>query len=100
MKKNSAASEALITTGSAAIIKRYRAIGNPAKVPKPFTVPAVAPTKNLEILWFSFLFLYPRNNNTAKIRTVIEIIKWVILGSNIDNKWTPKGVPINTPKSK
>ena len=100
MKKNRAANDALITAGSAAIIKKYSAIGKPAKVPNPFTVPAVAPTKNLEILWFNFLFLYPRNNKKAKIRTVIEIIKWVIFGSSIDNKWTPKGVPIDTPTSK
>ena len=66
MKKNRAANDALITAGSAAIIKKYSAIGKPAKVPNPFTVPAVAPTKNLEILWFNFLFLYPRNNKKAK----------------------------------
>ena len=50
MKKNKAANDALITAGSAAIIKKYNAIGNQAKVPNPFTVPAVAPTKNFEIL--------------------------------------------------
>ena len=100
MKKNRAAKDALITAGSAAIIKKYSAIGNPAKVPNPFTVPAVAPTKNFEILWFNFLFLYPRNNKKAKISTVIEIIKWVTLGSNIERRCTPNGVPIETPTSK
>ena len=49
-KKNNAASEALITAGSAAIIKKYNAIGRPAKVPNPLTVPAMAPTKNFDKL--------------------------------------------------
>ncbi len=86
-----------MTAGSAAITKKYNAIGNPAKVPNPFTVPAVAPTKNFEMLWFKFLFLYPRSSKIAKIRTVIAIIKCVTFGSSMDNKWTPKGVPIITP---
>ena len=51
VKKNSAASDALITAGSAAIINKYKAIGSPAKVPNPLTVPAIPPTKNsLKIL--------------------------------------------------
>ena len=29
---------------------KIKAIGNPAKVPNPLTVPAIVPTKNFEIL--------------------------------------------------
>ena len=50
VKKNNAARDALITAGSATIINRYKAIGNPANVPNPFTAPAILPTKNLDIL--------------------------------------------------
>ena len=50
MKKNRAANDALITAGSAAIIKKYNAIGRPAKVPNPLTAPAMVPTKNFEKL--------------------------------------------------
>ena len=100
MKKNKAAKDALITAGSAAIISRYRAMGNPAKVPKPLTVPAIVPTKNLDKLWLSFLFTYPFNNKLAKISTVTEIIRCIILGFKIDNNFTPKGVPTDTPNNK
>tara|TARA_B100000524_G_C23426056_1_gene289740 strand:- start:13 stop:276 length:264 start_codon:yes stop_codon:yes gene_type:complete len=50
VKKNRAARDALMTAGSAAIISKYNAIGRPASVPKPFTVPAIPPTKNFERL--------------------------------------------------
>ena len=50
VKKNNAAIDALITAGSIAITKKYKAIGKPAKVPKPFAVPATIPTKNLDKL--------------------------------------------------
>ena len=50
VKKNNAAREARITAGSAAIINKYNAIGKPANVPKPLTVPATLPTINLEKL--------------------------------------------------
>ena len=75
-------------------------MGNPAKVPNPFTAPATEPTKNFDKLWFRFLFLYPFNKRKAKIITVKEIIKWVIFGSRIDNKCIPNGVPRRTPNSK
>ncbi len=50
VKKNKAAIDALITAGSTAIIKKYRAIGKPAKVPNPFAAPAIVPTKNFDKL--------------------------------------------------
>ena len=40
--KNKAAIDALITAGSTAITKKYKAIGKPAKVPKPFAAPATS----------------------------------------------------------
>ena len=46
-----------MTAGSAAIIKKYNAIGNPAKVPNPFTVPAVVPTKILKYYDLNFIFI-------------------------------------------
>ena len=100
MKKNKAAIDALITAGSTAITKKYKAIGKPAKVPNPFAAPATVPTKNLDKLWFSFLFLYPLSSNIAKNITVIEITMCINLGSKIESNFTPNGVPKVTPKSK
>ena len=89
-----------MTAGSATIIKKYKAIGKPAKVPNPFTVPAITPTKNLDELWFKFWFWYPQSNKIAKQRTVKEIIMWVIFGFKTDSNFIPIGVPNKTPKSK
>ena len=63
-------------------------MGKPARGPKPLTVPAIVPTKNLDELWFSFLFTYPLNNKLAKINTVTEIIRCIIFGFKIDNNFT------------
>ena len=51
-----------------------------------FSITDYSSKKNLEILRFSFVFLYPLSNNPAKTKTVADIIKWVMFCSSLDKR--------------